>query len=345
MLALAMTVFLSACADPYPETAGALVMDTVFSVTVYGDHDLPAMLLEAASQLDKNVLSRFENGSIVYGYNNGICGEDLSADVSGVMIDIGDILKECEDMRMSSASAFDARIGQLSDLWNIKGYSGYAGEERDSLPNSGQIEAAMEDRSVIDLGAVGKGIYLDLALEILEGSGAMAAVVSAGGSVLVWGEKPDGSEFKVAVRDPFSDSSRDAFATIILSGTHFISTSGSYERYFECGGERYHHIINPLTGYPAWTDEDMERRYYIPPALRSGPAPTYDTVPVSVTVISDSGFYSDALSTACFVLGPDQGIAFAEKYSSEVIYVMDDGTVITSGGIIYDENMKTFRIA
>ena len=68
-------------------------------------------------------------------------------------------------------------------------------------------------------------------------------------------------------------------------------------------------------------------------------------IPVSVTIISDSGFYSDALSTACFVLGPDMGIALAEKYSSEAIFIMDDGTVLASHGIIFDERSNTFELA
>ena len=92
-----------------------------------------------------------------------------------------------------------------------------------------QIESLRGVRSVPDLGSVGKGIYLDLAYDILSDSNASAAVVSAGGSILVYGQKPDGKLFRVAIRDPFPGSSSDAFATIILSGTHFVSTSGSYE--------------------------------------------------------------------------------------------------------------------
>ncbi len=359
-------ILLASCADINPETKGGLVMDTVFTVTVYGDEKLPGELLEAADQLDKTVLSRFNdnslvvkyteevyesNGSEVYDFNGNRQTDDVdrrhamsgySASVAGTEYNLYELFSACEDMRENSAGAFDVRIGALSDLWNIKGNMTKDGTAL--IPAQAQIVSVIEDRSVLDLGSVGKGIYLDLASDILEGKDVTAAIISAGGSVLVYGKKPDGSDFKVAVRNPFSESSQDAFGTIILSGTHFISTSGSYERYFEYGGERYHHIINPLSGYPAWTKEDIENRNAIPALALSGPAPIPEQIPVSVTVISDSGFYSDALSTACFVLGPDMGISLAEKYSSEVIYIMDDGTVITSHGIIYDSGNKIFKL-
>lgn len=362
---------LSSCGRVQPETKGGLVMDTVFTVTVYGDRDLPDRLLEAGNILDKTVLSRFEEGSLVSCYTrdvsaddpeqistgdmrpdtdtgNGESGYDADvmsgyiATVYGREYNLYDIFSKCEDMRYDSAGAFDVRIGALSDLWDIKGRM--TGEETEGMPVPAQIEAVLDDRSVPDLGSVGKGIYLDLAHDILSDSDASAAVISAGGSVLVYGMKPDGSDFKVAIRDPFQSSSGEAFATIVLSGTHFVSTSGSYERFFEYNGEVYHHIINPLSGYPAWTRDDILNRTQIPAWALSSPVPEPDHIPVSVTIISDSGFLSDALSTACFVLGPDQGIALSEKYSSEAIFIMDDGTVLTSHGIIFDERSNTFEL-
>lgn len=350
----------ASCGRMQPETKSGLVMDTVFTVTVYGDAEITDRLLEAADQLDKTVLSRFEAGSLVSRYTQDISadgseqistGGDVQADaesqyiasVYGREYDLDDIFSNCEDIRYNSAGAFDVRIGALSDLWDIKGRM--TGEDKDGFPVPAQIESLMGDRSVPDLGSVGKGIYLDLAYDILSDSNAFAAVVSAGGSILVYGQKPDGKLFRVAIRDPFPGSSSDAFATIILSGTHFVSTSGSYERFIEYNGEIYHHIIDPLSGYPAWTRDDILNRSQISASLLSSPIPVPEHIPVSVTIISDSGFYSDALSTACFVLGPDMGIALAEKYSSEAIFIMDDGTVLTSHGIIFDERSNTFELA
>jgi thiamine biosynthesis lipoprotein len=360
-------ITMTSCADVNPASKSGLAMDTVFSITVYGDRDMPGELLEAADQLDKSVLSRFSEGSLISRYTAEIYGESTlqindyngdgiiddvdrthamsgySATVCGKEYDLYDIFSQCEDIRYDSAGRFDVRIGALSDLWNIKGYM--TAEDGPHIPVPAQIEAVKDDRSVLDLGSVGKGIYLDLAYDILSDSEASAAVISAGGSVLIYGQKPDGSDFKVAIRNPFSESSGDSFATIILSGTHFISTSGSYERYFEYNGEIYHHIIDPASGYPAWTYDDIMNSDYVSPEFRSNPITIPESIPVSVTIISDSGFLSDALSTACFVLGPEQGIPLAEKYSSEAIFIMNDGTVLTSRGIIFDEQSKTIEMA
>ena len=365
LMAFALLI-LTSCTDVNPASKSGLVMDTVFTVTVYGDRDMTGELLEAADQLDKSVLSRFSEGSLVSRYTADVYGESVSqitdyngdciiddvdrrhamsgysATVCGKEYNLYDIFSRCEDIRYDSAGRFDVRIGALSDLWDIKGYM--KAEDGPNIPMPAQIEAVKDDRSVLDLGSVGKGIYLDLAYDILSDSEASAAVISAGGSVLVYGRKPDYSDFKVAIRDPFSASSGESYATIILSGTHFISTSGSYERYFEYDGEIYHHIIDPASGYPAWTYADIMNSNSVPPEFRSNPIPIPEHIPVSVTIISDSGFLSDALSTACFILGPDLGIPLAEKYSSEAIFIMNDGTVLTSHGIIFEESEAVIRI-
>ena len=103
-------------------------------------------------------------------------------------------------------------------------------------------------------------------------------------------------------------------------------------------------IIDPASGYPAWTYADIMNSNSVPPEFRSNPIPIPEHIPVSVTIISDSGFLSDALSTACFILGPDLGIPLAEKYSSEAIFIMNDGTVLTSHGIIFEESEAVIRI-
>lgn len=352
---------LASCANKAPEYAGGLVMDTVFNITVYGEPGLAEELLEAGAELDEKVLNRFNEASLISAYSSpdskngpfedafagaegGPGGISGTAVISGVETDLSDILAKSEELREASYGAFDIRLGRLSDLWNVKGRM--SGDESSVIPGPAEIENALGDRTVYDLGAVGKGVYLDTALDMLEASGAQAAVVSAGGSVLVYGSKPDGSDFRVAITDPMNPvSSGEPFATIVVGGGYCISTSGSYERFFESGDERYHHILDPLSGYPAWTKEDIEKRSTIPAYAQSSPIVMPSSVPVSVTVISHSGFYSDALSTACFVLGPEMGIALAEKYDSEAIFIMSNGEMIVSDGIIYnnDSNELTLR--
>ncbi len=299
------------CGKQAPQTASDLVMDTVFSVTLYGNEVEASELLEIGKNLDSDVLSRFSVNSSVTEYNRGVMSDDIE-----------NILKRCDEIDQASSAAFDVRIGALSDLWDIDGAA--KGETEFLLPAEADIETALENRDIIDLGAVGKGIYLDKVLTVLEENSVPGAVISAGGSILVYGKKPDGSPFKVGIKDPFEGSDGSPFGVIELTGARFISTSGSYERYIDEGGVRYHHILDPRTGYPAWS---LEEGIY----------------PVSVTVIANDGFTSDALSTACFVLGPDTGIKLAGQYGAEAIYIMNDGAVITSDGIIMtDDSRMTF---
>lgn len=342
---------LASCTNKAPEYAGGLVMDTVFNVTVYGEPGLAGELLEAGTELDEKVLNRFNDESLISlysslgahdgsleGSSSGTGAASMTAVISGTQVNLEDILAKSEELRASSYGVFDIRLGALSDLWDIKRRMN--GDVSAVIPGSLEINNALDDRSVYDLGAVGKGVYLDMALDILEDSKAQAAVVSAGGSVLVYGSKPDGSDFKVAITDPLNPvSSGEPFATIVIKGGYFISTSGSYERYFEYGDERYCHILDPLSGYPAWTKEDIENRVGIPAYAQSS-SEMPSSIPVSVTVISGSGFYSDALSTACFVLGPDMGTALAKLYDSEAVFIMSDGEVIVTDGIIYDAGRK-----
>ena len=332
---------LASCTNKAPEHAGGLAMDTVFNITVYGEPGLATELLEAATELDEKVLNRFDEGSLISSYSSGTAS--LNAVISETEVDLADILARSEELREASYGAFDIRLGALSDLWDVKGRMN--GDESAVIPGPLEIENALGDRSVYDLGAVGKGVYLDMALDMLEASEAQAAVVSAGGSILVYGSKPDGSDFKVAITDPLNPmSSGEPFATIVIKGGYFISTSGSYERFFEFGDERYHHILDPLSGYPAWTKEDIENRSSIPAFALSSLPEMPSSVPVSVTVISHSGYYSDALSTACFVLGPDMGLALAQQYDSEAIFIMSDGEVVVSDGIIYNTDEKIITI-
>lgn len=132
-------------------------------------------------------------------------------------------------------------------------------------------------------------------------------VISVGGSILVYGAKPDGSSWKVAIVNPADTAS--AIGYMSLKGTWCVSTSGDYERYAMVDGIRYHHILNPATGYPA------------------------DSGVRSVTVLSDSGLLSDALSTACFVLGIEEGMELAEKYGAEALFVDTKGNIVMSPGM------------
>ena len=157
----------------------------------------------------------------------------------------------------------------------------------------------------VDLGSVGKGAACDAAVRAYEEAGAKAAIIAVGGSVGVYGEKSSGKPWSVAVRDPNGDGSLGS----VTLAEGFVSTSGSYEKYFEQDGVLYHHLLDPETGYPA------------------------ESGLVSVTVVAKSGVLSDALSTACFVLGREDGMKLLEEFDAEGIFINSDNNITVTDGL------------
>ena len=137
------------------------------------------------------------------------------------------------------------------------------------------------------------------------------ATLDLGGDVFVMGRKTDGSDWRIAVKDP---ADTESYLGVVSAADKFIVTSGVYERYFEENGVRYHHILDPKTGCPA------------------------ESGLVSVTVLCENGAWADALSTACFVLGPDGALALRDDLADqgtdfELILVTDDGRVLYTDGL------------
>ncbi len=234
-----------------------------------------------------------------------------------------EILERIWRISADSGGALDVTLGRLSRLWNMDGLE--AEGEGISIPSTDQIRSALEERGYervrfvgdgmilpagmqLDLGAVGKGIACDRVSAYLHSQPQITgAVVTVGGSVVTYGEKPDGSPWKVAVIHPREEG--NYLGVLSLTGEQYVSTSGDYERYVMVDGVRYHHILDPATGYPA----------------RSGLC--------SVTVLCDGGLLADALSTACFVLGPERGMALAENYGAEALFVREDGELQMTEGM------------
>lgn len=165
------------------------------------------------------------------------------------------------------------------------------------------------DKCTLDLGAVGKGIACDVVQDYLKKQKEVGgAVIAVGGSILLYGSKADGSDWNVAVQNPRGQDG-EAMGVLSLSGTTNVSTSGDYEKYFMQDGKRYHHILDPSTGYPA------------------------DSGLISVTIVSDSGLLSDGLSTACFVLGKERGQKLLETYGAEGIFIDQNKKVTVTKGL------------
>lgn len=249
----------------------------------------------------------------------------------------GTLLAEAQELAKRSGGAFDPTIGPVSALWSFDDSPSLPEPEaiaqtlplvdytKLSLDSEEYLEAVPnEDGShtdslgvrypaaslavpgmAVDLGAMGKGAACGAAVEEYRQAGVKAAVVTVGGSVGLFGKKPDRKPFRVSVRDPKGEGS---MGVLDLDGG-FVSTSGSYEKYFEEDGKTYHHLLDPRTGYPA------------------------DSGLVSVTVwCEDSGALSDGLATACFVLGLEDGMALLESYGAQGLFVDEAGIVTLTPG-------------
>ncbi|MGE5485395.1 MAG: FAD:protein FMN transferase [Ignavibacteriales bacterium] len=176
------------------------------------------------------------------------------------------------------------------------------------LDRANSTVALVEKGMGLDLGGIAKGYATDRAVAVLRASGVKSAMIDAGGNVYALGVKPSGilgaAPWIVGIQHPRTPG--ETIATARVSGESVV-TSGDYQRYFESGGVRYHHILDPTTGYPA-------RGFQ------------------SVTIIGPSSVDCDALSTAVFVMGEEAGFRFLQDSTGfSAVAVRSDGTVATAG--------------
>lgn len=215
-------------------------------------------------------------------------------------------IKESIELAKVTDGRFDPSLYHLIKLWDIENNSAVPGEEaiKDRLSHRG-VEGIiidgnhvrLENNIKLDLGAIAKGKIIDeLARRLQERYHIDNFLINGGGDIRLGGRYGGLRKWKVAVADPYNNG--EIIGLIELENCSIV-TSGNYERYFiDEKGDRYHHIIDPETGYPSQSGVD------------------------SVTVISDSTSRSDALATALFIMGSEAGLAFAEKQKdTEAIFI------------------------
>lgn len=304
-------------------------MGTVIRQSIYSGEDITAQVQEIIRSLEESELSwRLADTEIAK--INAASGSGEAVPVSEKLYKDLTILLE---VSQKSGGAFDFTVGPVVQLWNIDEWAAgeqvsgkqAAGEQAEAvIPDKEEIARALqytgyekvllEDGGVtllegmsLDLGAVGKGLACDRIAALLEEKEVYGAVISVGGSILTYGKKPDGTPWQVGIINPENTSSM--IGILSLEGQWCVSTSGDYERYVIVDGVKYHHILNPATGYPA------------------------DSGIRSVTVLCKSGVLSDALSTACFVLGVEEGMELAKSYGAEVLFVDEEGMITMTDGM------------
>ena len=298
---------------------GSLLL-TVISAIVLGK----TITVVYASDIEKYTNADFAMDTVV--------SETLYTSGADINTQIGEKLREMETTLLSwteensqisqdSNGAFDPTLGKIIRLWDIAGENPHVPDQSEIdtlLPEVGYEKIQVDGNNVtlldgctLDLGAVGKGMGCDLIMDYLQTQpDVFGMILNLGGSsVMTYGEKPDGSSWKVALTDP-RDTEGDYLGAITLDANQFLSTSGDYEKYFIEDGIRYHHILDPKTGYP----------------VQNGLT--------SVTIVCDQGYLADGLSTACFVLGLDAAKPLLEKYDAEAVFVDEDKNVYVTSGLM-----------
>lgn len=236
------------------------------------------------------------------------------------------LIAQAIDVSQKTGGAFDITVAPIVNLWQTS-------EEKGTLPTSDEMQSllvlvgtqnialsgntlAKSKKDVqIDLGGIGKGAAISTLIAHLETCNIRGGLVSFGSNVAVFGTKPDGKPYRIALKNPKKES---GYAGVLnLQAGQVLSVSGDYERYYTVGNEKYHHIIDPQTGYPA----------------ASGLC--------SVVVICSDGALADALSTALFVMGEENARAFYESkiYDFEAIFIDQNGNVTATAGL-----SETFEI-
>jgi thiamine biosynthesis lipoprotein len=234
--------------------------------------------------------------------------------------DVLEVIEEALRYADLSGGVFDPTIGPLVKLWGI-------GSDNARLPSEEEIRAVLPlinwqdlviDRGAgtaflkrpgmsLDLGGIAKGYAADEVIRILRKTRVRGAIIDLGGNVFAYGEKEGRQPWRIGVQNP--QESRGAYLGVLEVRDKTIVTSGVYERFFEDGGRRYHHILSPTHGYPV------------------------DSGLLSVTIIAGRSIDADALSTSAFALGWEAGAALVESVDgADAIFVFEDRTVRGTSG-------------
>lgn len=290
------------------------LMGTLVEFTFMGGD---ASRYDAASEAAFAEISRLEGLMSSYKPDSDVSRMNAHA---GEMVDVSpdtiEVLEASRKISELSDGAFDPAIGALGIIWGNSGEKGNVPGKEDiaKLLPLVDYRAVMIDRAggkaglktkgmSINLGGIAKGYIVAKAAEVLKKNGVERAIVKAGGDMRVFQKagEPAGAAkpFNIGVQDPRNNTKLSAELHV---NNGAVSTSGDYERFFEKDGKRYHHILDPRTGFPADKSE-------------------------SVTVVADDSTEADGLSTAIFVMGWSKGIALAEKLGVQCLIVDSEGNI------------------
>ena len=308
------SMFASGCAGVRVRTFYAL--DTSIKITAYNCTDeIIDSMVERVNSFDA-IFNIYNKDSEIYKLNQNGRLEEASETLLSV-------LSQSLNYAKMTEGAFDPTIGAVSLLWDF---------ENGTVPKAEDIQSALKtvdynnvaisgkriilkNGAKLDLGAVVKGYAAGNIASRLKLDGIKRATLDFGGTVYVFGEK----SIKVGIQTPFGEQG-EISAEIAATGQTVVATSGNYQRYFDKDGKRYHHILDPKTGYPV--NNGLQ----------------------SVSVIGNTAAMDDAFSTALFVMGREKATELINRVKGmQAVFISDDDTMYHTSGLEYDGNY-TFTI-
>lgn len=285
-------------------------MDTYMEFTAYGKKSEKAVTaaMEEVQRLD-GLLSAQNENSKVYALNN--------RDVFKVSDDVSELIKRGKEIFQETDGLFDDTIYPVMQLWGFSTGEYHVPTKKEvqnvlTLVDGEKVEAdnagrvTLGENQQIDLGGIAKGYTGQKLTELFKSYDISSALVSLGGNIQAIGTKPDGSSWKVGIRDP--KGGQQDYIGVLSVKDEAVVTSGGYERYFEENGKTYIHIIDPRTGFPV--EGDL----------------------LSVTIVSEDGTLADGMSTALYIMGYEKACQFWRQHQNEfnVILITQDGRIHVS---------------
>lgn len=262
------------------------------------------------AEIDKK-LERVNDQMSTYRPDSELSRFNKASDSLTVSPETAFVVKTALKLFEQSSGAYDVTVGPLVNLW------GFGPDKRPTKVPSDEVIAerqkfvgsqylSVHDNTLyksipelyIDLSSIAKGYGVDVVANYLQDIGINNYLVDIGGELRGKGVKPGNKQWTIAIERPIAGQNVER---LIQIGDNGIATSGDYRNYYEFDGIRYSHTIDPKTGKPI----------------------THKLV--SVTVINKSSMLADGLATAITVLGPEEGLAFAEKHNLAVFLIVKQG--------------------
>ncbi|WP_202127831.1 FAD:protein FMN transferase [Clostridium sp. C2-6-12] len=310
-------IFITGKKEKIEVIKGSYVLGTLINLKAFGKQAEKA-INEAVDRLNDidDKMSAFKEESDISRINSkaGLAKETVSKDTYFVV-------KEAVEYSKILEGTFDPTIRPLVKLWNI-------GTDKEIIPKEKQIEEALKlvnrddvilDESnctimlrninqALDVGGIAKGFAADVVRDTFRKYKVQSGLIDLGGNIFALGCKEDGSLWKVGIQNPFKP--RGEYLGVLSVKDKSVVTSGNYERYFMKDGQRFHHILDPKTGYPSKSKI------------------------ISATIISDNSIDGDGLSTGVYILGIEKALKIIESIEGiEAIFVTEDKEVCITSGI------------